>query len=203
MNSRWLIVFLKAPRPGFVKTRLAKEVGAERACEIYQKVTNTVLKQLAEMSAAVQVQLRYTPDDATDEIKRLCHDGWSMQAQGTGDLGERLRRAFSEAFTAGAESVVIIGSDCPDVREKDIHQACDELARHDVVLGRAVDGGYWLIALSRPQPELFTGISWGSAYVFNQTIERVRCAGLSVHLLRTLRDIDTVEDWNWWLANRS
>lgn len=195
MSSRSLIVFLKAPRSGFVKTRLAKAMGAERACEIYCELTETVLKQLC---PPLRVELRYTPDDAADEISKWCREGWSMRAQGNGDLGERLHRAFTEAFAAGADSVAIIGSDCPDISGNDIKEAWKSLGAHDVVLGPATDGGYWLIALSRPQPELFANVPWGSDRVLQETTERARRAGLRVHLLRILSDIDTVEDWDEW-----
>ena len=92
-----------------------------------------------------------------------------------------------------------IGSDCPDVTVADVEAAWEALQSHDVVLGPARDGGYWLIGLKEPRPSLFDGIAWGTDAVFAQTFDRCRAAGLVVHQLRQLDDIDTEEDWRRFL----
>jgi uncharacterized protein len=193
VSREQLIVFVKAPRPGTVKTRIAQTAGAERACSIYCEMVSTVLRRIAPIRGT---QLRFAPDEATDEIKPWLRDDWVAAPQGAGDLGERLQRAFAESFAGGAERVVIIGSDCPEVKSGDVRTAWKELKAHDLVVGPAIDGGYWLIGLRAPQPELFRAITWSSDQVLAQTLVRAKSIGLRVQLLRILGDIDTEEDWN-------
>ena len=184
---------MKAPQVGTVKTRIAETAGAERACAIYRQLVDRVLANIAPLK---NVQLRFTPDDAADKIHPWLRTGWSAAAQGSGDLGERLHRAFQETFAEGTEGVVVIGSDCPEVGPSDVRAALKELKGHDIVLGPAVDGGYWLIALRAPHPELFSNITWSSDQVLAQTLARAKALGLRIQLLRILQDIDTEEDWN-------
>ena len=115
-------------------------------------------------------------------------------------MGQRLHSAFQRAFHGGAKRVAIIGSDCPAVRVEDIREAWGVLQTHDVVLGPATDGGYWLIGLRQLQPNLFRGVHWSTENVFAETIQRVQHAGLSVHLLRELADVDTDREWRAFLA---
>ena len=199
MNTNHLIVFLKAPRPGFVKTRVAATAGRDKACAIYRELVETLLAGLGSLDS---VELRFWPDDAAAEIKSWLREGWTAEPQGEGDLGDRLRRAFASAFNSGAQRVVIIGSDCPEVEAADIRSAWRELAAHDLVVGPAVDGGYWLIGLSSPQPKMFAGIAWSSDQVLGQTLQLGRELGLRIQLLRILTDIDTEEDWNAYVRQR-
>ncbi|HEY0552258.1 MAG TPA: TIGR04282 family arsenosugar biosynthesis glycosyltransferase, partial [Verrucomicrobiae bacterium] len=197
VSRELLIVFVKAPRPGTVKTRIARTAGAEWACAIYREMVETVLQKCASIRGA---QLKFAPDDALDEIKPWLRNGWVAAPQGDGDLGERLQRAFAESFAGGAERVVIVGSDCPEVKSADIRAAWKELKSHDVVLGPAVDGGYWLIGLCAPRSELFRGIAWSSDQVLAQTLAQAKSIGLRIQLLRILSDIDTEEDWNAYVS---
>lgn len=200
MQTNHLAVFVKAPRPGLVKTRLAATMGAEAACAAYCRLVETLVAKLAPLDA---VEIRFTPDGAEAELQRWLQPGWKLAPQGPGDLGVKLRRAFASARAAGAERIVAIGSDCPEVAVADIESAWQALASHDVVLGPAGDGGYWLIGLKEPQPGLFEGIAWSTNAVFEQTVRRCHAAGLSVHRLRQLDDVDTEEDWGRFLAKRA
>lgn len=193
MPNERLIVFVKAPRPGEVKTRVAQTTGADRACDVYRQLVAILLKSLSPLR---EIELRFTPDDAAAEIEPWLRPGWVAVPQGDGDLGARLERAFTDAFAAGAERVVIVGSDCPDVKTSDVRMAWRELQTHDVAVGPAMDGGYWLIGLRAPQPELFREIPWSSDLVLGRTLERARTRGLKIQLLRILSDIDTEADWN-------
>ena len=197
MAKEHLIVFLKAPRPGTVKTRIAQTAGAERACGIYQELVETVLRKLNPLK---EVELCFAPDDASSEIQRWLRSDWTARAQGEGDLGARLTRAFASAFANGAERVVIIGSDCPEVKTADIRTAWKELQTHDLVVGPAVDGGYWLIGLRTPQADLFRDINWSSDQVLAQTLAQARKQALRIQVLRILTDIDTEEDWNAYVS---
>jgi len=191
--SQKLIVFVRAPRLGEVKTRLAEAIGKEAALSAYRVLVDQLLENL---ECLQNVELRFTPDAGRAELVPWLRPGWALMPQGEGDLGERLGRAFQESFAEDNQQVVIIGSDCPDVSVTDIESAWRELLTHDVVLGPASDGGYWLIGLRRPEPSLFENVPWSTASVLETTLNRVRNAGLTFHCLRELTDIDTAEDWN-------
>ncbi len=197
MSAQHLIVFLKAPRPGEVKTRLALSLGADGACAAYRRLVETLLKNLSPLHG---VELRHAPDDAAAEIAPWLRAGWRARGQGGGDLGRRLQAAFAEAFAAGAQRVVIIGSDCPEVNAGDIQEAWRELRKFDVVVGPAVDGGYWLIGLRQPSPELFEDMAWSSETVLAETMQRARAARRSIQVLRILTDVDTEKEWREFLA---
>ncbi|MBM3835676.1 MAG: glycosyltransferase [Verrucomicrobia bacterium] len=193
MDPNRLIIFAKAPRPGFVKTRLAAALGDLEAAKAYQTLVEVLLDNLKDLR---EVELRFSPDDALPEIQRWIRESWRARPQGAGDLGQRLTAAFADAFASGAERVVIIGSDCPAVTMEDIGQSWTALLTHDVVLGPATDGGYWLVGLREPHTTLFYGIAWSTAAVLQQTLERTKAAGLDVHFLRELADVDTEADWS-------
>ena len=199
MSADRLLIFLKAPRPGHVKTRLAAALGPERATEAYRFLVETLLHRLAELPTA---ELRFAPDDAAAEIRAWLHPGWTLAPQGPGDLGQRLTTAFAAAFADGAERVVIIGSDCPDVSVCDIEFAWSALHTNDVVLGPATDGGYWLIGLRHPAPELFTAMPWSTPQVFAETCARCARHRLRLQLLRELTDIDEPADWQSFTARQ-
>lgn len=190
LNSERLIVMLKAPRPGTVKTRLGMAPAVAAAA--YRRLAEAVF---AQVGACPGVELRFTPADAEPEIRPWIKAGWRAEPQCEGDLGERLSDAFASHFGSGAERVVIIGADCPYVTTEDIQTAWRHLRSCDVVLGPAEDGGYWLIGLRQPRPELFDGIPWSSERVLSETLARAKALGLTTHLLRTLGDVDTREDW--------
>jgi rSAM/selenodomain-associated transferase 1 len=192
MNREQLIIFVKAPRRGTVKTRLARAIGQDRALAAYREMTARLLGGLANLP---YVELRFTPDDAESEMQPWARTGWRCMRQGNGQLGRRLALAFDEAFSRGARRVVIIGSDCPDVAPSDIQLAWTALKTRDLVIGPALDGGYWLIGLGRQCETLFRGIAWSTGGVLRQTMDRARLAGLKTKLLRRLGDIDTEKDW--------
>jgi len=192
MASNHLIIFVKAPRCGTVKTRLARAIGDEAACAAYRRMVEEVVDRLASLAS---VELRFTPDDAVTEIRQWRRDNWQLRPQGEGDLGQRLERAFAEAFAKGAQRVAVIGSDCPAITPADIELAWSVLGTSDAVLGPSQDGGYWLIGLREPRPTLFQSIDWSTDKVLNQTLRRARARNLKVELLRELSDVDTESDW--------
>ena len=197
MRDELLIVFLKAPRLGTVKTRLAATMGAPAAGAACRRLVETLLQRLSSLE---YVELRFAPDDSASEIKPWARPSWRLAAQGEGDLGCRLDRAAREAFASETRRVVIIGSDCPEVTAADVRAAWTALHTYDVVLGPATDGGYWLIGLRAPRPDLFEGISWSTSAVLNETLVRASIAGLTVHILRELSDVDTEADWRRFLG---
>jgi hypothetical protein len=190
-----LVVFLRVPRLGTVKTRLAAELGPDAALEIYRDLLARVL---AALPARLPVELRFTPDDAEPEIRPLLRGNWTAVPQGPGDLGERLARAAREAFDAGTRRWVVVGTDAPEITAADLAWAFSGLVASEGVVGPAEDGGYWLLGLSRFVPELFAGIPWGESGVLDATESAARSAGLRMTRLRRLADIDTAADWRAW-----
>lgn len=192
MTAERLIIFAKAPIPGVVKSRIATFAGAHRALEIYQLLLRQLFNALTSLT---NVEVRVTPDSSAGDFSAQYNSDWIFKPQGDGDLGGRLTVAFAEAFAEKMERVLIIGSDCPDVCQSDVTLGWSALEFSDLVLGPALDGGYWLIGLRKPCPNLFRQIDWSSEKVLRQTLERAADSHLSVHLLRQLSDIDTFEDW--------
>lgn len=190
-----LIIFVKAPRPGLVKTRLG--LGPDGQCAAYRQLVELILE---EMRGFVGVEVRFAPADAEHEIRIWVRRGWAALPQAEGDLGARMQGAFAQAFAAGGERVVIIGSDCPFMTAADIRAAWETLKGSDLVLGPAEDGGYWLIGLRKNQPELFRDMAWSSPKVFSETMARAKTLGLKTSLLRTLNDVDTQEDWERFIS---
>lgn len=193
-----MVVFLKAPRPGEVKTRLAADLDAAAAAAIYRVLVERTLSVVLE-SGVADVELRYTPDEAGAEILPWLRPGWRMAAQGGGDLGARLTRAVTEAGAGGAEQVLVVGTDCPELGASDFQEAMRALEGHDVVLGPATDGGYWLIGMRGVWPVLFRDIPWSTDRVLAVTRMQAEGAGLRVALLGERADVDTLADWRRWL----
>ncbi|MBA4147657.1 MAG: TIGR04282 family arsenosugar biosynthesis glycosyltransferase [Verrucomicrobia bacterium] len=188
-----LFIFLKAPRPGQVKTRLAASIGAEAAQRAYKTMVEHLLANLRGLTA---VQLRFSPEDAEHELRAWLGRGFEYRWQGNGNLGERLQKAFQEGFEEGNERVTIIGSDCPYITSEDIEAAFESLKTNDVVLGPANDGGYWLIGLREVQACLFQDIPWSTEAVLETTLKRIVDARLSHQCLRSLSDIDNEKEWD-------
>lgn len=193
-----LLVFLKAARLDTVKTRLAATIGADAALAAYRELVAATLQPLAALAPEIEVELRFAPDDAREELTPWLQPGWRAVPQGEGDLGDRLARAFGEAFVDGCQRVLVIGSDCPYVTAVDLRAALAALDQADLVLGPATDGGYWLLGLKAPHPEVFSGIDWSTPQVRAQTLDRAGSAGLRVTELRELSDVDTEAEWRTW-----
>lgn len=192
MTRSTLIIFVKAPEPGQVKTRLAETLGAAAAARAYAMLVETLL---ARLSGFNDVELRYAPETAFSQIEPWLRKGWRARFQGDGNLGDRMQRALAEAFASGAQRAALIGSDCPYVEPSDIEAAWSELEAHDAVFGPAQDGGYWLIGLKQMTPALFESMAWSTDQVLVETLRRARQAGLRIHTLRTLVDVDVEADW--------
>ena len=193
MSDRTLVVFLKEPRPGAVKTRLAASVGPQAAAELYRALAETVLEATTPVPGEYERLVFFDPPEARRALREWL-PGVSLRAQAPGDLSERLADAFTRAFGRGATRVAIVGSDVPGVTRETALRALEALGEADVVLGPAEDGGYYLIALRAPHAELVRGIDWSTPVVLQQTLERAAAAGLAVRQLEPLRDVDTLED---------
>jgi hypothetical protein len=191
---------LKYPQPGAVKTRMIPALGARRACELHRALTAQTLAEVRSFAARTSVELEArvagAPDAAASEA--WLGAGVMIREQGEGDLGARMERAVRLAFDEGAGAVVVIGGDCPELTAGHLASAFEVSENGDVVLGPATDGGYYLIGLRRPRPELFRGITWGGAEVRAQTLAVARGLGAEVVEFEPLRDVDVPEDLAVW-----
>ncbi len=195
MNRECLIVFTRYPEPGKAKTRLIPVLGEDGASNLHRQMTEHTLSQVRELQSdrATRVEVYFTGGD-----QQLMEDWLGAdiiyQPQGEGDLGQRMKSAFQTAFAAGMKGVAIVGTDCPGMDAKIMAQAFEQLNGHDLVLGPAMDGGYYLIGLRRVIPELFAGINWGTSEVREKTVAIAISLGLAVAFLPPLADIDRPED---------
>lgn len=195
-----LMVFLKAPRLGEVKTRLAREIGDGAALAIYRRLAE---EQLARLPRTFDVEVTYAPRGARAEMRAWLGADRRYRAQVGGGLGERLAQAFAAAFARGYRAVFAIGADCPGLDGDCLLRARALLARHDAVIGPADDGGYYLLGLRRQAPGLFRGIDWSTASVLAQTRTRLRVERMTHALLETKSDVDTAADLRRWEAERA
>jgi uncharacterized protein len=188
-----LIVFVKDPRPGAVKSRLAARVGALRAAAVYRASAGEEIRRTAPRGDEYVRVFFFDPPEGREAIESWL-GGERLLAQTSGDLGARMEAAFADVFRAGARRAAIIGTDVPWVSRDDVMDALESLDDHDLAVGPATDGGYYLMAMKRPHPELFQGIPWSTEAVLPSTLTRAGEAGLGVRVLRTMSDVDTAED---------
>jgi uncharacterized protein len=149
----------------------------------------------------VRVRVHHTPADAGDAVRAWLGAGPAYLPQADGDLGRRMEDAFARAFADGAERVVIVGSDLPELSASLLRRAFDALDVHPAVLGPARDGGYYLLGLRRMVPGIFDGIAWSTPDVLAATLARFRAADVAPAMLDELADVDEVQDLpEGWLA---
>jgi uncharacterized protein len=186
-----VILYTKIPRVGRGKSRLAAGIGAEQAAKLAHAFFQDSLDLAKTESRRLFVAV--APSDALPEFASGLQDAIVYLQLGE-DMGQRLANAFEGAFARGATSPVLIGSDSPTLPGHLLSVASRGLQSHDVVLGPALDGGYYAIGLSKSAPSLFEGIDWDSERVLAQTVERAERAGLSTFFLPPWYDIDTQDD---------
>ena len=184
-------VFLKAPRSGSVKTRLASAIGDRQALRLYRVMATRTLAAVRE--AGFEPTIWFTPADAAVEMRHWLGEQWDLRPQASGDLGARL--AAAEQAVERGRGWLAIGADCPRLDAERLRVAAAAVARDEVVLGPSVDGGYYLIGGRTPlPPALFEGIPWSTSGVLAETRARLTDAGVTWRELPTLRDVDTAED---------
>jgi uncharacterized protein len=194
-----LIVFTRYPIPGKTKTRLIPALGAAGAANLHRQMTEHTLAEARQLPTdRVAIEIHYTGATADRELADWLGADLVYRSQGDGDLGERMALSIKTALQAGHDRVIIIGTDCPGLTTDILQLAFQQLRDRDVVIGPAIDGGYYLIGLQRFIPELFVGISWGTSAVRQQTIEIATKLGLSMGDLPLLADIDRPEDLAIW-----
>lgn len=194
-----LVVFAKAPIPGQVKTRLCPPLTPDEAAALHGSFVLDTLERTK--AAATQFKLpfdRYLAcaPSSTHVFFKIMEERQSVKLlDQTGDnLGARLTQAFENLFARGYKQALIIGSDVPSLPLEQYKQALTLLDSHDLVLGPALDGGYYLIGLNRSAPDLFTDIPWSTDQVLKLTQEKALGLGLKSALLAPWRDVDTIDD---------
>jgi rSAM/selenodomain-associated transferase 1 len=189
MTDRLLMIFVKNLIPGMVKTRLAEDIGIDKALDVYQELvhhTHKITKKI-EVDKAVYYSEYVEIEDIWD------NGDFKLTSQKGFTLGEKMSNAFDEGFDS-YNKVVIIGSDCYDLNAKIIKTAFEMLEENDVVVGPAKDGGYYLLGMKEYLPQLFQDKEYSTDSVLKELLDEAEEMELSVFKLPTLNDIDTLDD---------
>ena len=190
MSDRLLIIFSKNPVAGRVKTRLASSIGDPEALRVYETLRG--LTEKATSAADAEKAIFYS--DFIPETDLFLTGNVTAHLQDGGDLGKRMHRAFLKGFELGFHRVVLIGTDCPELSTFLIDRAFQCLTEDDMVMGPARDGGFYLVGLTRPFPELFLDRTWSTPEVLNDSLRIAREHHSGCTLLPALSDIDTIDD---------
>lgn len=185
-----LILFVRQPELGKVKTRLAKDIGEEKALGVYKQL----LQHTHDITYALSCDkfVYYAESIASCDIWE--DNSYFKKIQSGRDLGERMQNAFSSLFDTGYKKVVIIGSDCPGITSEIISEAFDALDSTKAVLGPAADGGYYLLGMHKMINDVFINKLWSTDSVFADTVSDLKRKEISYHCLSVLQDVDTITD---------
>lgn len=186
-------LFVKFPEPGKVKTRIAKDTGFDYAAGAYRRIAEEVLLETLPGDGEYKRIIFYSPRNMERHFRSWL-PGEILVAQEGRDVGERMGNAMKALFCEGALKVVITGIDIPELDREVVKDAFKKLDSADVVIGPAVDGGYYLIGMKSLHPEIFRDISWSTEKVFRQTVSVIDTLKLRYETLITLSDVDTLED---------
>jgi uncharacterized protein len=185
-----LIIFYRNPELGKVKTRLAKTLGDEKALAIYLRLSSHT-RAITE-NLAIDKVIYYSNFVDTEDV--WPNTTFQKKLQNGNDLGEKMNNAFVEGFQSGYERVCIIGTDCFELSRDIIKQAFDQLHTNDAVIGPAKDGGYYLLGMKKPIPELFKNKAWSSDTVVTDTIQNFKDLSIIYTQLEVLTDVDEEKD---------
>jgi len=187
VNPRALIIFARKPEAGKVKTRLAATMGNDKALAIYIRLLEHTRFIADELSCEKYVFLTHERHDDF-------WNGFVHEIQQGDTLGDKLRHAFELLFEKGHEHIIVIGSDCPDITPEIVEEGYLRLTSHDIVIGPAEDGGYYLLGMNKYNAALFQEVKWSSEVVFTQTIEKIDAHNLSYYTMPMLTDVDEEKD---------
>ncbi|MFT7587942.1 MAG: rSAM/selenodomain-associated transferase 1 [Limisphaerales bacterium] len=185
-----LLIFIKNPEKGKVKTRLAKDIGDDAALEIYKKL----LEHTRKVTEGVDVDRFLFYSDYVVRKDNFSEPIFRKYAQCHGDLGDRMSYAFSIPFKSSYKKVVIMGSDCWSLTSQHIKDAFSALDNSDYVIGPANDGGYYLLGMKKWQRALFVDKAWSTDTVLEDTRAQIEKSGARLSLLEELNDIDNKTD---------
>ena len=186
-----LIVYLKAPIPGSVKTRLQTRYSPAAAAQLYR----AFIQDTFDTASRIDVDRRYAAiDGPMSETEGLVPSGWNLVAQEGADLGERMRHSLNSSLNSGATKAILIGTDIPSLPPAHLVSAYSRLNDNDVVLGPTSDGGFYLIGARIELPDIFATVTCSSEHAFEQTADGIRNHGHMLGLIPPWNDIDTPED---------
>lgn len=188
MHKKALIIFVRNPELGKVKTRIAATVGDEKALAIYKSLLLHT-KEVADKLLCTKF-IFYADDINPDDL----WNGYEKHLQVQNDLGVRMQQAFATVYAAGYQQVCIIGSDCYELTAPIIEMAFEALHHKDAAIGPARDGGYYLLGMKKLLPEVFENKGWSTATVYKRTIADFEEMGINYFILPELNDVDTVDD---------
>ena len=190
-----LVVVAKAPVPGEVKTRLHPKLTIDEATDLYRCFLQDRIKEIGRLTE-IDLAISYTPEESKEYFSRFITNGFHLFPQRGKNLGERLSNIFKDKLADKYDAVSIIDSDTPDLPRSIVQQSFQLLMSNgvDAVFGPCDDGGYYLVAMRRPQPDLFQHIPWSTEAVLAATLERANAIGLKAELLPRWNDLDTFED---------
>jgi rSAM/selenodomain-associated transferase 1 len=188
-----LLIFVKAPQTGQVKTRLQPNLSVHQSLSLHKAMAEDLVTRFRDTDFC-HVKVFFWPTDVRSDMQKWLGDHLEYLPQEGSSLGERMHSAFARELGRKCKKVVIIGSDMPDLGETSVQKAFASLESCDVVLGPCRDGGYYLVGLKEPHPELFQDVSWSTGYVLEQTLQNARSSRLTVCLLGVRSDVDTYSD---------
>ncbi len=196
MSKDYLIIFTRYPQPGKVKTRLIPALGAAGAAALHQRMAEHTLAQARALrqTRGLSIEVWFTGSSTLAQMQEWLGTDVEYCVQPEGDLGDRMVSAFKSVFSKGYTSALVVGTDCPDLNTALLAQGFSALAHHELVLGPAIDGGYYLIGLRRLVPELFVDIAWSTGEVLEKTVAIAQRLNLTPFLLPYLTDIDIPQD---------
>lgn len=182
-------MFVKEPKVGYVKTRLAKDTGDKFATDLYKLFVKDLINSLQNYGGDFKLCAYPKLDIVNKEF-----GNFNNFLQQDGDLGIKIKATFEEQFDVGYKKIVLIGSDTLHITKETIKISFEKLNNHDIVLGPSADGGYYLVAFNKTTfyKEIFENISWSTDKVLEQTIQKLQ--GKRVYLLDELNDIDILDD---------
>lgn len=187
-----LLIFTKNPELGKCKTRLASTLGDEKALSIYIEL----LRHTKGFTEKVATEKHVYYSESIPESDLWTSGNFKKKLQIQGDLGTKMGKAFEDSFKSGHTKVIIIGSDCAEINEEDINRAFKLLDEKEVIIGPAIDGGYYLIGMGQYYPFLFKDKSWSTPKLIDETIDDLKKHNISFELLEEKSDIDYEEDLN-------
>lgn len=190
MHKKALIIFVRHPVRGRVKTRIAATLGEETALAVYREL----LLHTAAITRPVEADKFVFYADGIEENDLWDTAVYQKRAQADGDLGERMQQAFQELFAAGYQHIAIIGSDCFELSTAIIENAFSSLQSSDAVAGPSTDGGYYLLGMRSFAPSVFEDKKWSTGSVMSDTLQSIRALGWDYTLLPVLSDVDEAAD---------
>lgn len=199
-DNRCIILFVKLPGPGKVKSRLARDMDGDIVQRLYECMVLDAIDMLKQ--AETPFRICFDPPDAQERVRQWLGQAYSYMPQIGEDLGERMEQAFVRVFSEGVDEALLIGSDIPSLTAAMIGDAFRSFSVRDAVIGPANDGGYYLIGFKKSTfvPGIFHSMAWSTKTVFRETLGKLQKASLTVHRLPGLTDIDTREDVEAFLS---